>query len=493
MITYPTTVSGLTRGEAELYRRLLRRLLKKRSRNRVRQTYYNGRNQLKDIGYSLPPIAKDIEIVVGWPEKAVQALANRVVLDGITTDDGSDLSRTVRDLMDANDLIATADSAHTDAFVHSCSFITALAGRADLGEPEAVIQEFTADTATGEWDKRRHGLRSALMFDTDDEYEHATGAYLMDLDHTVNIVNDDGRWKVYQRTDNPDARLPVELLAYRPDSKRPFGRSRISRTVMSLTDSAVRTFMRSEMQAELYSVPPRYFLGVTEEMFTDDDGNPIPQWRILLDHVLALPADPKTGTVPQVGQFAQYSFEPHQAQLRQTAPMFASATSLPPDAMGVLTDNPSSADAIDKAQKELCLEAEKCQRWFAPAWERIIGRAQYLAGPDGSVQAVSCQWRNPSTPSRAAAADAAVKLVQAGILPADSDVTWDMLDLSDRQRQTLRMEQRRKRSEQRIDQLRAMRMSSKEATDGSEQSGSASGEQVAAAGGTGTTAPQLRG
>ena len=132
MITFPTAISGLTRGEGELYRRLLRRLLKKRSRNRVRQTYYNGRNQLKDIGYSLPPIAKDIEIVVGWPEKAVQALANRVVLDGITTDDGSDLSRTVRDLMDANDLIATADSAHSDAFVHSCSFITALAGRADL-------------------------------------------------------------------------------------------------------------------------------------------------------------------------------------------------------------------------------------------------------------------------------------------------------------------------------------------------------------------------
>ena len=73
MITYPTTVSGLTRGEAELYRRLLRRLLKKRSRNRVRQTYCDGRNQRKDIGYSLPPIAKDIESVGGWPDKAVPA------------------------------------------------------------------------------------------------------------------------------------------------------------------------------------------------------------------------------------------------------------------------------------------------------------------------------------------------------------------------------------------------------------------------------------
>ena len=52
---------------------------------------------------------------------------------------------------------------------------------------------------------------------------------------------------------------------------------------MSLTDSAVRTFLRSELQAELYSVPPRYFLGVTEDMFTDEDGESIPMWRIALD------------------------------------------------------------------------------------------------------------------------------------------------------------------------------------------------------------------
>ena len=80
-----------------------------------------------------------------------------------------------------------------------------------------------------------------------------------------------------KQTEAPyDGRIPCELLAYRPDSKRPFGRSRINRTVMSLTDSAVRTFLRSELQAELYSVPPRYFLGVTEDMFTDETANRYP-------------------------------------------------------------------------------------------------------------------------------------------------------------------------------------------------------------------------
>ncbi|MCT6811327.1 MAG: portal protein, partial [Bifidobacterium sp.] len=92
MIMLPQTIRGLTAAEQDLYRRLLRRLLEKRGRNRLRSKYYDGRNELKDIGYSLPPIAKDIEIVVGWPEKAVEALANRVVLDGVTVQDGSELS-----------------------------------------------------------------------------------------------------------------------------------------------------------------------------------------------------------------------------------------------------------------------------------------------------------------------------------------------------------------------------------------------------------------
>ena len=465
MIMLPQTISGLTAAEQDLYRRLLRRLLEKRGRNRLRSKYYDGRNELKDIGYSLPPVAKDIEIVVGWPEKAVEALANRVVLDGVTMQDGSDLSRKVADLLDENDLRNTATSAHADALVHSCSFIAVLRGDTSIGEPEAIIQEFSADNATGIWDKRRHGLSNALLVDVSDDGKSVQSIFLMDYEHTVVIVPAGPGYQVYDCTPNTD-RIPCELLAYKPDAKRPFGRSRISRTVMSLTDSAVRTFLRSEMQAELYSVPPRYFLGVEPELFRDENDNEIPTWKLMMDHILAIPKD-KDGEKPEVGQFPQYSFEPHSAQLRQTASMFAAATSMPPDMMGVLTDNPSSAEAIDKAQKELCLAAEQCQSWFGPAWERIIDRAQKLAGPDGSVRAVACQWRNPSTPSRAAAADAAVKLVQAGILPADSDVTYDMLDLSDRQRRTLRKEQRAARAQGNIDQLRA-RMNM-EAAGGSEQ------------------------
>lgn len=255
----PATVAGLAPDEDDAFRRLTAKIIRHRTRNRIRTVYYNGRNKLHDLGYSLPPIAKDVEIVVGWPEKAIEGLANRVVLDGITTQDGSDLSKQVSDLLDANDLAQTAENAHTDALVHSCSFIAALQGEPDRGEPAAIIQEFPADIATGTWDSRIHGLTEALLFDVDEDETYGRqirACYLMLPGKLIGCTRADWQWTVYARTEWR-GRLPVELLAYRPDSKRPFGRSRISRTVMSLTDSAVRTFLRSEVQAELYSVPPR--------------------------------------------------------------------------------------------------------------------------------------------------------------------------------------------------------------------------------------------
>lgn len=483
MISFPDTVTGLTDGEQRLYRFLLARLRRKRVRNRLRSTYYDGRNRLKDIGYALPAIAKDVAVVVGWPEKAVEGLANRVRLDGFAADDGGALTDLADRIIDLNDLAGLAQSVHTDAFVHSCSFVAVYPGDTQMGDPDAIIQEYTADTATGIWDRRRRRLSAALLFDVSDDCRHVTGATLMDYEHTVTIDRDERGWHASNRWEDGSGRIPCELFAFKPDSKRPFGRSRISRTVMSLTDSAVRTFLRGEIQAELYSVPARYFIGVSEDMFTDDNGDPIPQWKITLDHVLALPPNPNNQQNPTVGQFAQASFEPHIAQLRQTATMFASATSLPPDAMGVLTDNPSSAEAIDKANKELCLLAEECHTWFARPWERILQRAQRFAGADGDVQALHPQWRNPSTPSKAAAADLALKLVQGNILPADSEVTYDMLDLTDQQRRTLRAEARRKRAQESIDQLRAA-MRQEGGLNEPERPAGAAG----AAGGTGTTA-----
>lgn len=183
MIMLPQTISGLTAAEQDLYRRLLRRLLEKRGRNRLRSKYYDGRNELKDIGYSLPPVAKDIEIVVGWPEKAVEALANRVVLDGVTMQDGSDLSSRVADLLDENDLRNTATSAHADALVHSCSFIAALSGDTSIGNLRRSSRSSvpTMRPASGTNAVTASAMRCWLMCPTTESPSRASSSWTMSI------------------------------------------------------------------------------------------------------------------------------------------------------------------------------------------------------------------------------------------------------------------------------------------------------------------------
>jgi hypothetical protein len=56
---------------------------------------------------------------------------------------------------------------------------------------------------------------------------------------------------------------------------------------------------------------------------------------------------------------------------------------------------------------------------------------------DPKYQQMETRWRNPATPTLAQQADAAVKLVQAGILPVEA--AWEDLGYSPARREKLRL------------------------------------------------------
>src|SRR5690606_31264922 len=155
-----------------------------------------------------------------------------------------------------------------------------------------------------------------------------------------------------------DLGMPVEVLPHKPSLSRPFGKSRISRAVMSLTDSGVRTLLRSEVSAEFFSAPQRYALGVDEDTFVGPDGQPIPAWQAIIGRMFAVGKD-EDGGIPTVGQFAQQSFEPHFAQIRQLASLVSAEFNMTPRSFGMVQDNPESAEAIIEAKEDLTLDARE--------------------------------------------------------------------------------------------------------------------------------------
>lgn len=145
-------------------------------------------------------------------------------------------------------------------------------------------------------------------------------------------------------------------IIYRPDARRQFGHSIISRACMDIVKSAMRTVKRSEISAEFFSFPQKYMLGTSPDATID-------KWTAAMSAMINISKD-NDGNTPTMGQFTQQSMSPHIDQLRMFAALFAGETGLTLDDLGFPSDNPSSAEAIKSSHENLRLTARKAQRTF---------------------------------------------------------------------------------------------------------------------------------
>jgi hypothetical protein len=203
----------------------------------------------------------------------------------------------------------------------------------------------------------------------------------------------------------------------------------------------MRTLLGAEIAREFYSAPQRYILGADEDVFKDSDGNDLNAWTVYQGRLLGIPAN-QDGQIPTVGQFNANDTRPYFEQIRAYAQMLSAETAIPASYLGFQTDNPASADAIRQMEARLVKRAERRQKQFGRAWIEVARLA--LLVRDGVIPPEAADirpsWRDPSTPTRAAAADEAVKLIGAGVLLPNSEVTYNRIGLSDTDKQILETE-----------------------------------------------------
>lgn len=478
------TVAGLDDDERATLDELVKCWTSKVRRNLIRRQYYDQRNVLKDLGIAIPPHLTDIEMVLGWPAKAVDVLARRCKFEQFTfpSDDADPLG--VRDLMDDNDLEIRLPQTLTSALVHSCAFMMATKGDTSAGEPEVLISSQSALYGSGLWDYRRHRLRAAFAVLDLDKAGRVT-EFVMFVPKATIRGRWDGKWEI-ERFPHTLDRLPVEVLPYKPDEDRPFGRSRISRAVMGLSDSALRTMVRAEVHAEFFSAPQRYAMGADESMFQTPDGQTITQWEAIMGRVWAAPRD-EDGNVPQLGQFPATSPQPHVEHIRMLASAFCGEAGLPLSALGIVHDNPASAEAIEAAERELIGTARQAMECFGPRLARLMRTAVEIR--DGSVpdniSALSARWSPPENTPISAVVDAVTKLVAAVPWLAETPLPFEDLDWDDAKIQRA-MTYKRKAGASQLMELLRQRMPA----DGGESSGApVSTEPTERAGGSRTQRP----
>lgn len=424
---YAQVPSGLNQ---ETLQRLIAQLGAKRRRNNLRQVYYEGKNALIDFGISLPPSMRHMDSVLGWPAKAVSALASRVTFDGFVIPGAQQDPFELDSLLINSGLDATLPQAIQSSMIHSVAFLTITPGDTSKGEPPVVIMPKSALDATGLWDTRTQSLTDMLSVIERDETGMVTEMVWYARDHVTTLHRSSGGGWSADIRDNPLGRVWGEVLPFKPSLGRPFGHSRISRAVMSLTDAGLRTLARSEAHAEFFASPQRYALGADQEAF----GSKADRWNAVMSRVLAISRD-DAGEIPTVGQFPQMSMQPHFEHLKTIAALFAAETSLPLSSMGIIHDNPASAEAIYAAKEDAVIEAKSAHHAYGSGLRRaaitaVMMRDNLTEAP-AELDALRAKWLNPATPSVVSASDAIVKQISAFPWMAESEVPLEVLGYDD--------------------------------------------------------------
>lgn len=443
--------------ENALLNGLLDRLDQKSQRNRLRASYYDGKRAVRQLGTVIPPHYKRLAIVLGWSAKAVDILARRCNLDRFVWPDGDLESLGMREVWDGNHLDSEISSGTISSLIHATAFLVTTRGDTTAGEPPALIHVKDAMHATGEWNPRRRRMDNLLSV-TGWSDEGSPSSLVLYLDgQTVAAERDLSGWSV-DRSEHPWG-VPVDPLVYKPRVGRPFGSSRISHPVMSMHDQALRTTIRMEGHADVYSFPEMWMLGADTSIFKNPDGSLKADWQVMLGRIKGIPDDENAENPrADVKQFQASSPQPHIDQLKQQAQQFSGETSIPLTSLGVSDmSNPTSADSYVASREDLIAEAEGATDDWAPPLRRTMARALAIANGEVGVpdkwRTIDAKWRSPLYLSRAAQADAGMKQLAAVPWLADTEVGLELLGLDDQQIRRAMAEKRRASGSQALESI----------------------------------------
>lgn len=445
--------SGLLDEDRATVRDLMDTWRTHRAANVERDDYYLGHIRVKDLGISMPKdLAGRIDPRVDWPRKAVHALADRSVFNGFACDD-EDADAKLRAVCAANQLERLYRKNLIGELKHCCGFWTVTDG----GNGVPVISAYPATAAAALWDDAQKRIQAGLVVAESkkmpgDAERVPTVVHLLTRDSLVVLTRAGGSWQAEYR-EHSMGRCLMEPMAHGATLERPFGTSRITRSVMSITDDAIRQRARMEVAAEAATLPQTWLLGTYKRMINDQN-----KYDASMGAVNEITKDPD-GDSPTIWQSAQLQMAPLTEYLRQLACQMSAVTNVPVSFFGVSNDNPSSSDAIAASLEPLVIDAKNLNRDNATALRNVaymalavVNGTDYATERDAGYN-LNPRFLSPAYPSVVSLSDAVLKQVQALPKLAESTVAYELLDYTDEQIQRIESDARKAQASRAIASL----------------------------------------
>ena len=405
---------GLTLEESEALHELVKVYSKHRRRNARLTRYYDGKVRANDvnIGIAVPEELENLEVACTWPAKVVDSLHARSQFDAFWHSDGA-VKAVFDEICEENDMQLRYSKAVVPELKHGFVLWTLAMGDDD----RARIRAHTAQSSAARWDGAHDRVLDGFVivdsakFNFDRSYKPSlVNFYTADKIVVLRRVNATD-W-VAEPHPHKMGRPLMEAMVYNPTDEKPFGKSRINKAVMHLTDGYLRSMLRMEVGAELFTSPQKVLLGADDTMIEELSGS----FQAYITHLFTISPSAETGDTPEMIQLAASSMTPHIEVMRCLAANLSGSSNVPISELGVIQDNPASAEAIYAAKEALVTEADGLNRDNGKALKNLMLMA-YAMNEDCSWSEIPPAYRkitphfaNPATPSIVSQADAMTKI-----------------------------------------------------------------------------------
>ncbi|AQT28205.1 portal protein [Mycobacterium phage Jabith] len=386
-------------------------------------SYYEAERRPEAIGVTVPPAMQELLAHVGYPRLYVDSIAERQSVEGFRLGDADEADEELWQWWQANNLDIEAPLGYTDAYVHGRSYITISRPDPQLDpswDPNIPIIRVEPPTRMhAQIDPRIGRVVKAIRVAYDEEGNEIQAATLYRPTGTFGWFKQDNEWYDWFNDQHGLGVVPVVPLPNRTRLSDLYGTSEITPELRSMTDAAARILMLMQATAELMGVPQRLIFGIKPEEIGVDPETGQTFFDAYLARILAF-----EDAEGKIQQFSAAELANFTNALDQIAKQVAAYTGLPPQYLSTASDNPASAEAIRAAESRLIKKVERKNLIFGGAWEEAM-RIAYRLMKGGEVPPdmlrMETVWRDPSTPTYAALADAAVKLYGngQGVIPRE--------------------------------------------------------------------------
>jgi len=380
-------------------------------------SYYEAERRPEAIGVTVPVQMQKLLAHVGYPRLYVDSIAERQSVEGFRVGGAEQADDVLWQWWQANNLDIEAPLGYTDAYVHGKSYITISQSDPNLDPDwDQTVPMIKVEPPTRMYariDPRIGKVSMAIRVAYNESGDEIQAATLYTMNETVGWFKADGEWQDWFTVRHGLGVVPVVPIPNRTRLSDLYGTSEITPELRSMTDAASRILMLMQATAELMGVPQRLIFGVKPEEIGVDSETGQTFFDAYMARILAFEdADGK------IQQFSAAELANFTNALDQIAKQVAAYTGLPPQYLSASSDNPASAEAIRAAESRLIKKVERKNLIFGGAWEEAM-RIGYKMVKGGTAppdyQRLETIWRDPSTPTYAAKADAATKLYGGGV------------------------------------------------------------------------------